>query len=193
MPQYENSVIYKLVHKEDLDNNNIYIGSTTNFRGRKAEHKKAVINDNDKNYNCKKYQYIRENGGWDNWTMIQIEKYPCNDRRTLEARERYWAEQHHNKLINTNRICITEDEKIYVRDNSKRDRTNERKLYICECGEMITNANIKAHLQTEKHLNLLNNTFKTDLITCECGCKITKYNLERHLLSNKHKKNLSNR
>jgi hypothetical protein len=30
---------------------------------------------------------IRENGGWDMFRMIEIEKYPCNDRREAEKRE----------------------------------------------------------------------------------------------------------
>jgi len=150
MPLYENSVIYKLVHKEDLDNNNIYIGSTTNFRGRKAEHKKAVVNDNDKNYNTKKYQYIRENGGWDNWTMIQVEKYPCNDRRELEARERYWAEQYHNNLINKNRICITKEEL------KKQDKERGNPI-ICECGLITSPKHMSRHTKSERHKKNLSN------------------------------------
>ena len=35
----------------------------------------------------KLYQMIRENGGWDMFRMIEIEKYPCNDRREAEKRE----------------------------------------------------------------------------------------------------------
>ena len=39
MPIYQNSIIYKLCHCSDLENENIYIGSTTNFRNRKNGHK----------------------------------------------------------------------------------------------------------------------------------------------------------
>ena len=35
---------------------------------------------------------IRKNGGWENWCMIEIEKYPCNDKNEAKARERYWLE-----------------------------------------------------------------------------------------------------
>jgi len=41
---YNNTLIYKLRHKEDYDNANIYIGSTTNFTQRKNQHKFACIN-----------------------------------------------------------------------------------------------------------------------------------------------------
>jgi hypothetical protein len=30
---------------------------------------------------------IRENGGWDMFKMIEVEKYPCNDKREAERRE----------------------------------------------------------------------------------------------------------
>ena len=184
MPKYENGCIYKLLHKEDYNNDNIYIGSTTNFRGRKTSHKKSVLNINDKNYNQKKYQYIRENGGWENWIMIELEKYPCNDRRELEARERYWAEQYYNKLLNENRICVSDEEAKILKYKLHGEKIT------CECGEILTKGKISRHLKTERHLNLLNNSFKRELVDCECGCKVTKYSMPRHLESNKHKKNL---
>jgi hypothetical protein len=30
---------------------------------------------------------IRENGGWEKFRMIEVEKYPCNDKREAEKRE----------------------------------------------------------------------------------------------------------
>lgn len=40
------------------------------------------------------YQYIRANGGWQNWTTISIDidRYSATDRQNLETRERYWIE-----------------------------------------------------------------------------------------------------
>ena len=87
---YSKTVIYKLVHKEDYDNDNVYIGSTTDFRKRKTTHKSYCNNEKNKTYNDKKYQYIRANGGWENWNMIEVEKYPCNDKREAEKREEYY-------------------------------------------------------------------------------------------------------
>ena len=80
---YENSIIYKLVCL-DTDIKEFYIGSTTQWRNRKARHKK-----NTNNIECKAfvYDFIRKNGGWDNWRMIEIEKYKCENKRELEKRE----------------------------------------------------------------------------------------------------------
>jgi len=92
MPNYNNAVIYKLLKKDDFDNLNIYIGSTCNFRNRKSRHKFNTCSEKSKNYNMNLYSYIRYNGGFDEWIMIQIENFKCNTKKELEAQERYWVE-----------------------------------------------------------------------------------------------------
>jgi hypothetical protein len=89
---YTNNIIYKIVCK-DLNITDIYVGHTTSFKDRKKTHKSSSINEGNKNYNLKIYQTIRDNSGWDNWDMIEIEKYPCNDLQEARARERYWYER----------------------------------------------------------------------------------------------------
>ena len=86
---YSKTIIYKLVHKEDYDNANIYIGNTTDFRKRKNSHNKSCNTEKDKKYNKKKYQYIREKGGWDCFNMIEIENFPCYDGNEARARKEY--------------------------------------------------------------------------------------------------------
>ena len=86
---YSKTLIYKLVKNDDYDNANVYVGSTTDFTRRKSEHKTSCNNEKHKEYNDKKYQYIRENGGWNEWLMIEIEKYPCNDGNETRTREEY--------------------------------------------------------------------------------------------------------
>ena len=88
---YSNTIIYKITCK-DSNIKDVYVGHTTNFVQRKHAHKQSCINEKSTNYNCKLYQVIRNNGGWDNWSMIEIEKYPCNDGNEARARERYWCE-----------------------------------------------------------------------------------------------------
>jgi hypothetical protein len=88
---YNNTVIYKIVCN-DLTVTDLYVGHTTDFTKRKNQHKTACNNVNCKGYNFKVYKMIRENGGWTNWTMIEIEKYPCIDGNEAKARERYYLE-----------------------------------------------------------------------------------------------------
>jgi hypothetical protein len=108
---YENTPItfYKFV----CDNPKIvssYVGHTVSFRHRKNEHKNRCNNEKLKHYNYKIYQTIRDNGGWDNWKMIEIEKRICIDKRD--------SERHEQKLIqdiqadmNMVRAYRTEEEK----------------------------------------------------------------------------------
>ena len=78
---YSKCEMYKIVCKDEkLDY--IYVGHTTNWTKRKAKHK-----TNSKASQLKLYQTIRENGGWDNFKMLQLESFPCNSRREAEARE----------------------------------------------------------------------------------------------------------
>ena len=83
---YSNAVIYKLSCK-DKNITELYIGSTTNFTVRKNQHKLACSNIKNVKNNCKKYQFIRQNGGWNNWEMIEVETFPCKTGRELTKRK----------------------------------------------------------------------------------------------------------
>ena len=107
---YSKIVIYLLAHNEDYDYDKCYIGSTCNFTQRKYTHKTACNSVIHKCYNNKKYVYIRENGGWDNWNMIEIEKYPCIDSKEAKKMEEYHR-KHYNAILNTRRCHITDEEK----------------------------------------------------------------------------------
>ena len=126
MPNYQNSIIYKLCHQDDLENNNIYVGSTTNFRMRKFGHKTACNNEKDKNYNIFVYNYIRDNGGWDEWKYEIIEKYPCKGIYEASAREGYWKLQTNSTL---NYRVPGRDNKQYYIDNKKRINRQNRENY----------------------------------------------------------------
>ena len=88
---YSKTFMYKIVCN-DLNILDCYVGHTTNFKQRKALHKSNCNNPNSKEYNNDKYKFIRDNGDWNNWSMIQIEVYKCDNKREAEARERYWIE-----------------------------------------------------------------------------------------------------
>jgi hypothetical protein len=93
MPKYENAVVYKLCC-DDPDITDIYVGSTCNFKVRKHGHKNACNNVNQKGYNSHVYKFIRDNGGWDNWSMILIKKYPnVIDNHELLKKERKWLKK----------------------------------------------------------------------------------------------------
>ena len=88
---YDNTIIYKICCK-NTEITEEYIGHTKNIIRRRWEHKSHCNNEKSKQFNLKLYQCIRENGGWNNWVMIQIEAYPCKDVNEARARERYHIE-----------------------------------------------------------------------------------------------------
>jgi hypothetical protein len=68
--------IYKIENNTDKDQ--FYIGSTLNLSRRKSHHKKNVKNKVGKLYWCKLYVYIRNHGGWDNFTFTKIDEIEIN-------------------------------------------------------------------------------------------------------------------
>ena len=185
---YAKTIIYKLVHKDDLYDENIYTGHTTHMRHRKNLHKSDCTNPNSKSYNQKNYKYIRENGGWDEWLMIEIEKYPCKDVYEAIARERVIQAEMKAKLNsevpgrnikewrNDNRDKISEKGKIYYQDN--RDKILEqRKQYSQDNIDKILEQK-KEYYQSNKEKVLEQMKQKT---TCDhCGSIVRKSDIARH-------------
>ncbi len=63
---YEKRHVYNIV-SNDLNITECYGGHTTDFKSRRGNHKTRCNNENDKRYNNKLYQFIRNNGGWNNF------------------------------------------------------------------------------------------------------------------------------
>jgi hypothetical protein len=120
---YENTIIYKIVCK-DVSITDCYIGHTTDFIRRKQNHKVSCNNLLDKHYNLKVYKYIRENGGWDNFEMLVIEKYQCSDVYEAKIRERYWIE---TLKSNLNTVIPTRTNEEYRNTHKEQKSINDKK------------------------------------------------------------------
>ena len=204
---YSKTIIYKLVCK-DLDVKDLYVGHTTNWKQRKSSHKSNTNNSNSKSYNLKVYKMMRDNGGWDNWVMIEIEKYPCNDENEARARERFQYEQLHASM-NTQVPNRTDDEyKEYYKDirkekmstpemkehkkeyNKEYRKNNFEKLkqnnkQWREDNKEILSDKAKKRYEKNKEKILLKNKIK---ISCSCGSEVRKCDIKRHERTSKHKK-----
>jgi len=121
---YSKTIIYRIVCK-DPTIKDCYIGETTDFKSRKSKHKSTCNNIQNKDYNCNVYQFIRNNGGWNNWDMIQIEHYNAIDKLDAHKRERYWIETLKSTL---NMIIPSRSEKEYYVDNRSKI-LNYKKIY----------------------------------------------------------------
>ena len=184
---FSKTIIYKIVHKEDPDNHESYVGHTTDFTNRKRGHKKTCNNQNDRHH-LKVYQYIRENGGWDDFIMLEIEKYPCNDANEARAREQEWYTELKSKL---NKICPKRNKKEWYEDNrdncleqmkqyrqDNRDKISEqRKQYRQDNRDTISEQK-KQNYQDNRDKILEQRKQK---INCEiCGFIGSIHHLKRH-------------
>jgi len=105
----DNYVMYK-IYPKDTNLNYCYIGHTNNFLFRKQQHKLPCINDDHNKVHLKLYQTIRQTGGWDEWEMVELEKF--NGKTKLEARMREQELiKQYNANLNTLNAYITEDER----------------------------------------------------------------------------------
>ena len=111
---YENACIYEIVCK-DVNITERYVGSTTNLIKRRGAHKSRCNNENCKHYTQYMYQFIRENGSFENWDVVLIEQViDCKDKENLHKRERYYIEE---KKAELNKRIPLRTDKEYKDDN----------------------------------------------------------------------------
>jgi hypothetical protein len=204
---YSKCCIYKIEHIDD--ESLVYVGHTTNFDKRKTAHKNNCYNENAKKYDMKVYQMIRENGGWDMFKMIEVEKFPCNDKRKAERREneimkqlkanmntyRSFVSLENRKIIQKqyelmNKEKRKEQKKIYCEDNKDRykryceDNKEEikktRKEYYEKNKERLHNQKKEYYEANKEKIK------EKEKLKCECGCEVVKRTLKRHQTSKKH-------
>lgn len=211
---YSNTIIYKLACK-DLNVKNIYIGHTTTFKDRKYQHK-AQSNNLDNHQRV--YEFIRENGGWSNWEMLEIEKFPCADGNEARARERFYFEELQADLNMINPIITKEEElerhreyNIVNRDKIteyNQDVVNKERASIWQkerwikikadeeryekVKEQCKEAKIKrdaSMTEEEKEAQRIKTNDKLkEKLECICGVTITRGSKPFHLKSKKHQK-----
>ncbi len=126
-----NYVMYKVCPK-NKELNFCYIGQTANFENRKRQHIRNTTCETDKkHYHLKHYETIRNNGGWDEWEMIELEKF--NDKTKLEARIREQELiKEHSANLNMLSAYITEDERQANKKAITEKFRAENKEYLAE-------------------------------------------------------------
>ena len=170
---YSNTYFYKLVCK-DTNISDCYVGHTTHFAKRKNHHKYCCITPSDQSYNHNVYQFIRNNGGWDNWEMILIEKEDCENHLDALKKERYYKEQlnatlnmlipsrnNHDYYMDTRHIQLPKSKERYKQKRQEiREYANTK--ITCECGKRINRSGIAKHrasssIEHQQYLQSLEN------------------------------------
>ena len=84
--------VYKIVcsNKTVTD---CYVGSTNDIEIRRKDHKSKCNNPNSPAYNKPLYKFIRDNDGWDNFTLKKIKTVHYDNKIELLKKERHWVEK----------------------------------------------------------------------------------------------------
>jgi hypothetical protein len=181
LTDYSHTFIYKICCK-DISIHDIYVGHTTNFIQRKSQHKTCCCNINNKKYNQYVYEFIRNTGGFENWSMIQIEERNCKNKRDAEAIEHYWIETL-NAELNANKpyaMCKEEPQlynKCWYEENKQEilEKAKDHKEEADHDHKALKEANKEKITKQPKAV-----------INCECGNNYTFGNRHRHLQSITH-------
>jgi hypothetical protein len=208
MIDYSETIIYKIICK-DKNIKDVYVGSTTNFRVRKNNHKERCT----KRVEIKLYDFISKNGGWGNFEMIPIEEYKdCKNKLESRIREREWYE----KLNSTLNSCYpqrlkSECNKEYYEKNKDKYKVNSKK-WRAKNKEKISQDKKQYYKENKDRLKVYHKKWRTEnkehkkikdkeyyeknkhkiheKITCECGSIISKSYLSRHRKTKIHSENL---
>jgi hypothetical protein len=167
MERYERGVIYKICCR-DPRRTECYVGSTCNLVRRRCSHKHMCHNERRVEYSYPLYRHIRENGGWENWEVVPVEEYPCASKTALRIREQYWIETLGAALNACGAMAkdTREENARRSREWYARNAQARHDYYVknrdavlvrakqkasCECGAVVSRANLANHRKTEKH------------------------------------------
>jgi len=168
-----------------------YVGSTANLRLRKSDHKYNCKNENSKKYNVKIYKTIRENGGWENFKMIQIGTREQLTKREAEQIEEEYRIQLKAEL-NMKRCFTTEEQK---KEYNKKHKEQNKEYYKEQNKEHYKNyrkVNKEKILEYHKNYREENrdkiNEKNKEKVKCDCGCLVNYSSLLKHKKTKKHLK-----
>jgi len=173
---YSKTEIYKII-PADANLDFCYVGHTTNFTERKKRHRENV--NTTSKYNIKLYQTIRDNGGWCNFKMVFIEKWPCESLREAGAREQHWMDELKPNMngmsaFRTKEEHLLQKRETYYRNHEAnlaydrkykeehKEQAKERvsKPFTCECGSQCYWGAKARHFKTKRHQKYLANREK---------------------------------
>ena len=204
---YDETCIYKLISK-DPDITETYIGHTTNMIKRKQGHKYSCNDINGDRYHLNVYEYIRANGGWDNFNMILLERFSCKDQYEASAKEQEYITKLHSTLNSRsasrtdkeyreqNRDTIREKANLFYEKNKeilnkqKRNNRQQNKVLVnekdkqyYELNKVVITKNQKIYYEQNKDEI---SEKRKETIVCECGSVCRKDSISRHIKTKYH-------
>ncbi len=194
---YQNGLIYKICCN-DLSITDVYVGSTTDLAKREANHLSCCNNPRSKKYNYTLYEFIRANGGIDNWKVILVKYFPCNAKIELEKEERLVLEEL-KATLNIRRPAKTKEEykqdalmyyknnctilKEYQKEYYDNHREKSKEYYLKN----------KDKYKAYNAERIIAGKVQNIRITCECGLDYLKSCKTNHCKSKRHIELLKNK
>ena len=216
---YDETHFYRIVCR-DLKVKDCYVGHTTDFYSRKCRHKSNCNNTNQEHYKLYVYEFIRENGGWENWDMILIKTEKCNNELEARARERYYIEMFKSSLnsmkrpytsaeekrqasldyYNEHREEILENHRIYYQENREERIAYKHNYYDRERDNILErkrekrleNLEEERRKDREQYYKHKDKQLARDKekVECECGAIISRGYIASHKKTSKHQQYL---
>ena len=144
---------------KDTNVQQVYVGSCVDLNKRIRDHKKCSNNKNGKEYNKRLYQFIRENGGFDNWKFIWLEMFKTDDTIFLRQLEQNYMDTFPKELLLNSQRAYGQDIERYYEQNIKkckeyrqqnREIINEKqnqKVPCPKCNKIMNKSSITPHLK----------------------------------------------
>ena len=184
---YSNTIIYKITCR-DKAVTDVYVGHTTNFVQRKHAHKQNCMNSKTPNHNCKLYEVMRANGGWDNWSMEIINFFNCADHYAARKKE-----QEYFIALNATLNSIEPLPKPKENITTNIVEIVKEKFFCNMCNiKCVSLYAFDIHNKTIKHKALLKSTQKkivdeaNEAKYTKFNCKLCNYNTIRHSQYTRH-------
>jgi hypothetical protein len=152
---YTKSIIYKIVSK-DISVSFTYIGSTSNFSNRKSLHKSDYYNVKSPRHRLQIYEFIRNNGDWNNFVIVLIEEYNCKTKRELEMQEQYWKDIYEDN-IGLKKAYITKEQ---IKENKLKHYLQNKEQILEKQREQYANDKSKKQQYYQEHKEQILSTRK---------------------------------
>lgn len=123
---------FYIIYCKDENIPDCYVGSTINLDNRKREHRKNCKYEKTKQRNYYVYQFIRENGGFDNWEFGILGIHSFDNRIDALIREQYYIESYDAKL-NTKKAINIDSKELQIKkkyhNNKEKESLRKKKFY----------------------------------------------------------------
>ena len=148
-------IVYKIQHRTNPENHKCYVGSTNDFKRRMRAHKNYSHSPNAPQYNYPLYKYIRANGGWEAFEMVELSIKYVENKHEQDELENNFIKMHKPEL-NGNRPgeARRQGGRIqYKRNHAKKQC--QAKIH-CACGGKTSKHHKAKHEKSQKHQTYIN-------------------------------------